>query len=126
MSQQPEVSQPAPPEVAPIVYNGVRYEQDMHSYDHGGDQPGGYLVAIDPVTNRRLWMLKVYEVADHSASGVDTIGVHFKSMSLIDAGGALEIENQVGGRYRVDLTNRAVTKISTPIAKQMPPIKIPT
>ena len=54
----PSPSRPAPPQVGPIIHKNIRYEQDMQSYSHGGDQPGGYMVAVDPTSNERLWMIK--------------------------------------------------------------------
>jgi len=98
----------------PIVHNGVRYEQDMESYRYGGTQPGGYLVAIDPATGDRLWMLKVYEVTVHDAAGVSTPGRYFRSMRLVPGRDEIEIESEVGGRYVVDLSQRSAAWISGP------------
>lgn len=125
MSQEPQSSRPAPPVIKPIEHKGVRYEQDMQSYDHGGDQPGGYLAAIDMKTGERLWMLTIYEVQDHSASGVDTIGLYFKSMKLAPERDELEIENESGTRFIVDLTKKTSTQVSITQPSSLPPIKIP-
>lgn len=97
----------------------------MRSYDHGGDQPGGYLCAVDIATGQRLWMLKVYEVQDHSPFGVDVIGLYFKTMKQVPGRGELEIENESGSRFLVDVEQRTSTLISKPRANQLPPIKIP-
>lgn len=110
----PSPSRPSPPAVAPIVHNGVRYEQDMQSYRHGGTQSGGYLVAIDQATGERLWMLKVYEVPSQDAAGVSTPGRYFKSMRLLPDGGRIEIESEVGGKYVVDVQKRTSTWMSGP------------
>ncbi len=125
MNQDPQASRPAPPDVAPIEIKGVRYQQDMQSYDHGGDQPGGYLCAIDIKTGQRLWMLKVYEVQDHSPSGVDTIGLYFKSMKQVPGRDELEVENESGSRFVVDVVKRTSTPVSKPRSNPLPPIKIP-
>ncbi|MBF6649852.1 PQQ-binding-like beta-propeller repeat protein [Methylobacter sp. BlB1] len=118
-------SRPAPPVVAPIERNGIRYEQDMQSYDHGGDQPGGYLTAIDVKTGERLWMVKVYEVSDQSESGVDSIGIYFKSMALIPGRDALEIEDETGRRFIFDLINKTSDQVSETLIDTLGPIKIP-
>ncbi|MCF6283217.1 MAG: hypothetical protein L3J28_13605 [Candidatus Polarisedimenticolaceae bacterium] len=110
----PSPSRPPPPTVESILHNNVRYEQDMQSYRYGGDQPGGYLVAIDPSTDARLWMLKVYKITDHDGVGVDVIGRNFRSMKLVPGRDEIEIESEVGGRYLVDLTKRSSTWISGP------------
>jgi hypothetical protein len=125
MSQDPQASRPAPHVIKSIEHKGIRYEQDMQSYDHGGDQPGGYLVAIDTKTGERLWMLKVYEVQNHDSSGVDTIGLYFKSMKLVTGHDELEIENESGSRFRVDLIAKTSMQVSTPKTSSLPPIKVP-
>ena len=113
-SGMPTPSRAAPPQVAAITYQGVRYEQDMESYSHGGTQPGGYLVAVDPATGKRLWMLKVYEIPESGAPGLSSPGRYFRTMELVPGTDEMEIENEVGGRYRVDLKERRATWISGP------------
>lgn len=125
MSQSPQSSRPAPPVVKPVEHKGVRYEQDMQSYDHGGDQPGGYLAAVDIKTGERLWLLKVYEVQDNSASGVDSIGLYFKNMALVPGSDTLDIENESGSHFIVDLNAKNSTPVPKPKDNPLPPIKIP-
>lgn len=115
MSTPPSASRPPAPNVAPIEHNGVRYVQDTHD-DRQGDQPGGYLAALDVKTGKRLWRLKVYDVVDSRAAGVQLGGVYFRAMRLAAGGTALEIENESGGVYRVDLATRKVTRVSAPPA----------
>jgi hypothetical protein len=94
--------------------DGVRYEQDSESYRHGGDQPGGYLVAVDPKTGERLWMLKIYRVADHRAAGVGAMGRYFRSLKVAPDTKELEIVNEAGGVYRVDVVQRSVRQVGGP------------
>lgn len=110
----PTPSRPPPPQVMPIEHEGVRYEQDMQSYHFGGTQPGGYLVAIEPASGKRLWMLKVYEVPLQEAAGVSTPGRYFRSMRLVPGRNEIEIESEVGGKYLVDLAARSATWVSGP------------
>jgi len=93
-----------------VEHAGVRYEQDLQSWRHGGTQPGGYLVAVDPASGERLWMLKVYEVAMHEAAGVSTPGRYFRSLRVVPERDALEIENEAGERFVVDLNDRTATR----------------
>jgi len=120
MSKPPTASRPSAPEVAPVEYQGVRYEQDRHGDRASGDQPGGYLVAVDAETGARLWRLKVYEVPDHSAAGVPNMGRYFRSMRLVPDRPELEIENESGGRYLVNVETRTVKDVS-PIPASAPP-----
>jgi hypothetical protein len=110
----PRPSRPAPPQVAPVERGGVRYQQDLEASRHGGTQRGGYLVAVDAASGERLWMLKVYFVPDHSAAGVSSPGRYFRRMTLAPGGDELEIENEVGGVYKVDLAKRTSTWVSGP------------
>ncbi|HEY9024869.1 MAG TPA: hypothetical protein VIP05_11260 [Burkholderiaceae bacterium] len=110
----PHSSRPPPPLVAPVLHGGVRYEQDLRSWRFGGTQPGGYLVAVDAASGARLWMLKVYEVALHEAYGVSTPGRYFRSMALVPGREELEIENEAGARFVVELATRAVRPLGGP------------
>jgi hypothetical protein len=114
MPTPPKASRPSSPVVAPVELDGVRYEQDSESYRHGGDQPGGYLVAVDPKTGERLWMLKIYRVADHRAAGVGVMGRYFRSLAVVPGANELEIVNEAGGVYRVDVAGRSVRQVGGP------------
>ena len=98
----------------PVESEGVRYMQDNQAFHHGGDQRGGYLVAADVKSGERLWMLKVYPVADHGAAGVEPPGIYFRSLKLAADGASLEIENEVGGKYLVDIRARSARWLSGP------------
>jgi len=61
-------------------------------------------------------------VPDHCAAGVAMGGIYFRSMRLAENGAVLEIENEVGGVYRVDLDSRQVTKVAGP-PDEAPPVQ---
>jgi len=115
MDGAPSSSRPAPPAVAPVSHRGVRYQQDGESLRHGGTQASGYLVAVDPVTGARLWMLKVYEVADPGPDAPMKLERWFRSLQVVPGEDALEVENEVGSRYRVDLVSRTAIWLSGPV-----------
>lgn len=110
----PVPSRPSSGAVASIVPDGVRYEQDMQSYRHGGVQSGGYLVAIDQAMGERRWMLEVDGVPGQGAAGVSTPGRCFKSMQLLPDGQQIEIQDEAGGKYGVDRRERTSTWKSGP------------
>jgi hypothetical protein len=120
----PSISRPSAPQVADIDHQGVRYVQDKHD-SRNGDQPGGYLAAIDIASGQRLWRLKVYEVPDGRAAGQPTLPRYFRSMQLVPGGQALEIVNEAGGVYRVDLATRTATQVGGPPASAPPQPKLP-
>jgi hypothetical protein len=122
MNTSPSTSRPSAPEVSPIESAGVRYQQDSTD-ERQGDQDGGYLVAIDVKTGERLWRQKVYEVPDSRSAGVEMGGIYFSSMRLISGSNELEIENEVGGVYRVDLASHRVQKLSGP-PDEVPPTPV--
>jgi hypothetical protein len=112
MSMPPSASRGPAPVVKPVEHNGIRYAQD--SYDlRQGDQQGGYLVALDAETGARLWRLKVYEVPDPGPGAPERIGRYFRAMRLVTSR-VLEIEDEAGGVYHVNLDTRAVTQVSGP------------
>jgi len=106
MSGLPDASRIPPPDVPPVEYKGIRYAQEMQGLDHGFDQATGYLVAYDGKTNEQLWAVKVYEVDTVPGLEPDVQWIYFKSMSLVPGRDELLIENEVGGRYIVDLQKR--------------------
>jgi len=124
MATMPSVSRPSSPEIAPIDHQGVRYEQGRH-YGRDGDQPGGYLTATDIKTGQRLWRIKVYTIAVPAVPGAPVFARYFRTMKLGADGSVLEIEDEVGAVYRVDLGTRASTQISGPLsaATQKPPVE---
>ena len=107
MTDQPSASRPPPPNVRPVKHEGIRYEQDLDSPAQGG--LGGHLIAKDQKSGKTLWTLKVYDVKDESASGVDRIGLYFRSMKLAPGGKELLIVDEAGRRFTVDLVARRVT-----------------
>ena len=109
----PVASRPAPPNVPPVRIGGVRYEQDNYVDRSAGDQPGGYLAAKDAETGKRLWRLKVYDIARPSNAHVPDFPLMFRSMKAT-AGGELEIENESGYRYLVDTTKRTTRIVASP------------
>jgi len=113
MSQGPGSSRPPPPGGAPVLHDGIRYEEDADSERFGATQSSGYLVAIDAASGKRLWMLKVYEVPTDPDAPFQ-LERHFRSMRLGAGGNQLEIESEAGGKYVVDLGARTSTWISGP------------
>ncbi|AEF99298.1 hypothetical protein Metme_0860 [Methylomonas methanica MC09] len=96
------------PIVAPIIHNGVRYEQVPNGLLAGFEQMGGYLVAIDEATGSTLWTLKVYDNQRNPEKEGDVQDVFFKSMAL-QADGSLLIENERGKKFIVDPAKKSST-----------------
>lgn len=101
-------SRSPPPRVAPIVHDGVRYEQVMNAIPLGEDQATGFLAAFDEGTDERLWTLKIYDVRRDPAIEADVQDIFFTRMEMT-GDGRLAIENEAGNRYEVDPKARTVT-----------------
>lgn len=113
MSTPPSMSRPPAPVVKPVEHDGVRYEQDRTD-ERQGDQMGGYLVAVDVKSGARLWRLRVYELPVRGPGTPTGGGRYFRSMKLLPGGMALEIEDEAGIRYEVDLVRRTVKHTASP------------
>ena len=111
MHQSP-AAEPVPcSPVAPLVHLGVRYEEDLTSPTPAGRIAGGLLVASDSSSGQRLWQLQVYRLEDKPRGPTAHPGVHFKSITAVPGQDALLVENQSGGQYRVDLSQRQARQV---------------
>lgn len=106
-----------PPDIAPLEYNGVRYQQDWQSKFEGREFAATYLAATDIKTNSLLWLVKVCDCIKFAPGGPSSIGtVDITKITHGPNENELTIETIVDSRYLVDLQTRAVT----PVAKQEP------
>jgi len=94
----------APKPVAPLVYDGVRYEAPH--FNNPCQQNGGCIVAFDNATGAQLWYARVYCTVYEPNLESDVQDVFITSMAA-DAG-QLEITNEKGLRVVVDLGTRQV------------------
>ncbi len=104
----PGASRPPPPEVKPVEWDGVRYQQDLDGAPRQRDQGFGYLQAVDAASGKLLWELKVYTVVTQPGLEADVQEVYFSRMVRMPGVDALEIENEDGARFAVDVKTRSV------------------
>jgi hypothetical protein len=108
-------SQPSPPHVAPIEHGGVRYEQDVARQRQPDAQRGGWLVAIDAASGTQLWSVQLYANPYDAASPVGSPPRWFKHMQLMPGGAGIDIEDDIGTRFTVDLSTHTVTVRQSPL-----------
>lgn len=110
----PTASRPAPKIAAPVLYQGVRYQQDREGTP--GKEPGAaYLAAIDPATGSLLWLLKIADAIHHSPGSPWEIDpVYFSALEADAQSNALLITTNTGNKYQVDVTGRQVRLIYDP------------
>lgn len=120
MNQSPS-AEPVPfSPAAPLVHRGVRYEEDLTSPTPAGQIAGGLLVAFDTSSGQRLWQLQVYRLEDKPGAPTAHPGVHFKSIAVVPGQDALLVENQSGGQYRIDLSQRQARQVGGPPEETSP------
>jgi len=102
----PHADRGPPPEVPPIVRDGLRYAQGDNERDPGLPQSSGMLVVSDDFSGKRLWTLAVYPEDARRASGGRA--VFFKSMAF-DPDGRLRIVDEDDKAFLVDVRRHAST-----------------
>jgi hypothetical protein len=98
----------APVPVLPVSSKGIRYEAVHWGKSRGLSQNGGYIAAIDIASGRELWVLKVYDVIYDGNLEEDREDIFITNLLLTTDGSALEVVNERGASYRVDLVGRVV------------------
>jgi hypothetical protein len=98
----------APEPVEPVSFEGRRYEALVFGKARGLGQNGGHVVAIDEATGRELWVQRIYRIRYDRGLEADKQDVFITGLTLLPSAHALEIENERGARYRLDLRTRQV------------------
>jgi hypothetical protein len=102
----------APPKVAAVTLDGVRYEQAVLARaEADGGQRTGYLAAYKGASDERLWRVRVYELKIDPHLEGDVQDVYFASMTASPDGHELLIANERGDRFAVDVRTQAVRKV---------------
>ena len=113
-ASMPQADRGPPPEVPPIVRDGVRYAQGEDGRDVGLPQASGVLVVSDDFSGKRLWTLAVYSEGADAKKTPDARWVFFKRMAF-DPDGRLRVVNEADQVFLVDVKRRSSTPV--PAAK---------
>jgi hypothetical protein len=95
-----------PAEIAPVSIGNVTYSVIHFGRAEGLDQNGGYLAAHDKKTGEKLWTLKIYDTKIDPALERDVQDVFITE--LRKQGQFLEVTDEKGRHYRVDVKKRSV------------------
>ena len=107
-SFQAEAKRSGPKDVPPVTVEGVKYSAPHWGKAIGKPQNGGYIQANNVETGKLLWELRVYEIKyDPNLEG-DVQDVFITSLKLTD--GNLEVVNERGAKFVVDIAKRKVIK----------------
>ena len=72
------------PEPEPITFAGIRYEGMPWGKARGLEQNGGYIAALDVVSNEELWLHKIYDVVYDLEMETDVQDVFISALKLHD------------------------------------------
>jgi hypothetical protein len=96
----------APPEVAPVVIDSVSYSVLHFGLAEGLEQNGGYIVATDRKSGKRLWLVKMYDNKIDPNLERDVQDVFIRSLKK--QGKLLEATDEKGRQYLLDPKTRQV------------------
>lgn len=97
-----------PPDVPPVLRDGVIYTQADDGRNAGLAQARGVLLASDAASGKLLWALAVYPDDVDPKQEADVQWVFFRSMAF-DPDGRLRIVNEAGKTFLVDVKRRTVS-----------------
>jgi hypothetical protein len=97
-----------PKEVPPVTYQGIRYTAPHWGAVNGRKQNGQYVQAASAGTDKLLWELRIYEVKHHPKLESDVQDIFITSLKVVE--GNLEVANEAGDKFVVDLSKRKVIK----------------
>ena len=98
-----------PKEVPPLIYQGIKYSLPHWGAFSGRKQNGQYIEARSAeCPDKLLWDLRVYKVNYDPKLEYDVQDIFITSLKLVD--GNLEVVNEAGDRFLVDLSKRKLIK----------------
>lgn len=96
-----------PPDVPPLVYQGVRYEAPPGAMENPCGQEGGCVVAYDDASGASLWSVEVYCSHYDPNLELDVQWVYVTSLSIKD--GQIAVTNEKNQHFSIDPLTHAVT-----------------
>jgi hypothetical protein len=98
-----------PDDVPPVIIGDTRFEVVHWGRERGLEQNGGYIAAYDVQSGSELWMLKVYHVEYDEKMESDVQDVFIESMVEDAASGNLNIADERGKEYVVNIAKQTIT-----------------
>lgn len=111
----PSASRAAPQIAAPIVHQGVRYQQDREGTP-GKEAGAAYLAAYDAVSGNLLWLLKIADPIRHPPGSPWELDPVYVSI-LEERGDSLWITLSTGAKYQLTLQSRKLALIFDPASE---------
>jgi hypothetical protein len=98
-----------PPKVPPVTLGKTRYEVVHWGRKRGLGQNGGYIAALNAKSGAELWILKVYDIQYQEKLETDVQDIFIKTMTKSKTKNALDITDEQGRTYKVDVESRKVS-----------------
>ena len=98
-----------PNDVNPVTVNGVRYEVLHWGRERGLEQNGGYIVAKDTVSNKELWLAKIYSIDYNSDLETDVQDLFIQIIELSDDKKSLKIIDEDNREFILDLSTQKIS-----------------
>lgn len=98
-----------PPEVPAIERAGVRYEQ-LRAPSSEGLSPGGYVMATEISSGKRLWLTRLYETSLDPHRETDVQIVFLRNMTLSESGDSLQVVDEKGRSYTLGVSDGLLQK----------------
>lgn len=105
-----------PDPVEPVELHGMRILVPHDGQAIGVEQNGGYIAAVDAVTGAHLWYLRIYETKYIKGKERDVQDVFIVKMGV--RAGLLRVKEEYGRVYEVDVCNKSVNLVYSPLAKE--------
>jgi len=99
-------AQGAPKDVPPVTFQAVKYSAPHWGLANNKKQNGGYVEAVALDTGKMLWELRVYEIKYDARVEGDVQDIFITSLKLVN--GNLDVLNEAGDKFVVDVTKRKV------------------
>lgn len=101
----PKPKRVGPSPVMPATLDGVRYEAPHWGRERGLEQNGGYVVALDAISNQELWTACIYAIDYVPKLETDVQDIFIRTLES-GAKGQLLIADEHGRRFTLDIAKR--------------------
>lgn len=98
-----------PDDVPPVTIGDARFEVIHWGRERGLGQNGGYIAAYDVQSGGELWILKVYHIEYDEKMESDVQDVFIESMEEDAGSGNLNITDEGGKEYIVNIVKQTTT-----------------
>ena len=106
VTQLASAKRTAPVNVAPVIYEGIRYVAP------NDDGRRGYIEAWNVGTNKKLWELTIFTNGIDPNLEEDVQWVFINALNIRD--GRLMVTSERGKTYKVDVNTKAITQPDSP------------